>query len=107
MRWISKKKGSIEDASEETSGKVIINIDIKRLDRIKRKVKIIVAATWASETLFKAEYETESLNDLHAATEAQVIAETFCKHENYIVSKVDVTGADMPVVKSIERGSRW
>lgn len=106
MRLFSKTGGIVEDRPE-TSGKVIVNIDVRRIDRTKRRVKIIVAATWAAETLFRAEYETESRNDVQAVTQARIIAETFCKHEDYIITSVDTTGAELPVIQTVAKGGRW
>lgn len=91
----------------EINGKVVVNIDVRRVDRQTRKVKIIVAATWAAETLFKAEYNSEVKNDLQAVEQARIIAEAYCKHEDYVISSVDITGADLPVVQTIAGGSRW
>lgn len=101
------RKGEIVEDRPETSGKVIVNIDVRRLDRIRRRVKIVVAATWAAETLFKAEYETEVKNDVQAVTQARMVAETFCRHEDYIITSVDTTGADLPVIRTVTGGSRW
>lgn len=101
------RKGEITEDRPESDGRVIVNIDVRRVDRIRRRVKIVVAATWAAETLFKAEYNTESRNDLQAVTQARIIAETFCKHEDYIITSVDTTGADLPVIRTVTSSSRW
>lgn len=101
------RKGEIVEDRPETSGKVIVNIDVRRLDRIRRRVKIVVAATWEVKTLFRAEYETEAKNDVQAVTQARIIAETFCKHEDYIITSVDTTGADLPVIRTVTSSSRW
>lgn len=102
MRLLRKEKDQ-----PDVSGKVVVNIDVRRVDRQTRKVKIIVAAMWASNTLFKAEYSSAAKNDMQAVNEAQFIAENFCKHEDYIITSVETTGANLPVIKNIEKGSRW
>jgi hypothetical protein len=106
MSLFRKKTDIIKD-SPNVSGKVIVNIDVRRQDRQTRKIKIVVVATWANETLFKAEYSSIAKNDMQAVNEAQTIAEAFCKHENYVITSIETTGADLPFVRTVDRGSRW
>lgn len=95
------RKNKMIDDEEMIDGKVIVNIDVRRLDRKLRKIKIVVVATWTCDTVFKAEYEAEVKNDYQAVTEAQAIAELFCKHSDYVITSVDTTGPDLvlPTIK--------
>lgn len=100
--------GKKAEQDEDISGVVVAHITVKRLDRKQRKVKIIVAATWQREkTLFKSEYTTEVSSDMSAAINARQIIDMYCQSNDYIIDGVTTTGADLPTVRTIDKGSRW
>lgn len=98
-------KGGITGDQPEASGKVSANVDIRRKDRRNTDIKIIIVSADDGKTLFKASYQTDK-SEMAAYTVASQLIETYCETHDYIAD-ISSTGAALPGIKSIQRGSRW
>lgn len=90
----------------DDSGQVNAYVEIKRLDRAKRKVKIVVASLDSGKTVFKATYETTAKTDFYCFNVASDFIKSYVDSENYIINDRIATNIELPTVTTAKTRMR-
>ncbi|GGH72714.1 hypothetical protein GCM10010978_09890 [Compostibacillus humi] len=102
--FFAKKDGAFDD--ETMDGLVRAFVEIKRVDRTKRKVKMTITDCGTGKTVYKAEYYTAVKTDFAAYNNACDDAKQVIKRENYVLYGEIGTNVELPVIITASRRMR-
>lgn len=93
------QKGKFEEIDEEADGKVIVNIQVERINRKEREVQIKVFDRGREENVFKADYVSRQ-SEAHAHSSAQEMVKRYTRENDYVID-VETTNVELPTVQTL------
>lgn len=103
MRLFASNKDRAE-IDEDMAGLVRARVEIKRLDRNTRHVKVVIVDCQSGKTVYKSDYQTKATTDYFAYNHAVDELKQVIKREDYILFDAVSTNIELPsIVTSSKR----